>query len=152
MCIIVVALLRSQKLIPRIYWHMPALHGASHFYRLRAGCYVEDHMTCEASGITHESLLEIIPCCRWKGEFPPEVSLLFNSTPPPKFDEVCVNSRHSGPRRVWNVGSGAHLLPPLWGNPLDPVDWLKNSKSRILCVLSVKAALDPPPEPPQSAA
>ncbi len=85
--IVVVALLLQQKLIPRIYWHMPALHGASHFYRLRAGCYVEDHMTCEACGITHDSLLEIISSCTRKGELSPEVSLLLNSTPPPSLRE-----------------------------------------------------------------
>ena len=38
------------------------------------------------------------------------------------FEGVCVNSRHPGPRRVWKVGSGAHLLPPLWLDPLDPLN------------------------------
>ena len=55
---------------------------------------------------------------------------------------VCVNSRHPGPRRVWKVGSGARLLPPLpldWldpadpADPVDPVDPVKNSE-RIVFV------------------
>ena len=31
--------------------------------------------------------------------------------------EFVLNSRHPDPRRVWKVGSGARLLPPLQGNP-----------------------------------
>ncbi len=64
------------------------------------------------------------------------------------FEGVCGNSRHPGPRRVWKVGSGAHLLPPLWENPLDLVDWLKNSKSRILYVFYQSKRTLTPPEPP----
>ena len=44
------------------------------------------------------------------------------------FEGVCVRSRHPGPRRVWKVGSGARLLPPLWLDPLDPADPRMNSK------------------------
>ena len=33
-----------------------------------------------------------------------------------------MNSRHPDPRRVWKVGSGARLLPPLPADPADPAD------------------------------
>ena len=36
--------------------------------------------------------------------------------------EFVLNSRHPDPRRVWKVGSGAHLLPSLLGDPRDPQD------------------------------
>ena len=38
------------------------------------------------------------------------------------FEGVCLNSRHPDPRRVWKVGSGARLLPPLCRDPVDLVD------------------------------
>ena len=39
-----------------------------------------------------------------------------------------MNSRHPSPRRVWKVGSGARLLAPLLGNP---VDLLESSETFI---------------------
>ena len=45
-----------------------------------------------------------------------------------------MNSRHPDPRRVWKVGSGARLLPPLPRDPvdsLDPVDPVMRSETSI---------------------
>ena len=40
--------------------------------------------------------------------------------------EFVLNSRHPDPRRVWKVGSGAHLPTPF---PRDPVDPRENSET-----------------------
>ena len=42
-----------------------------------------------------------------------------------------MNSRHPDPRRVWKVGSGARLLPPLRWDPRDPRDSRENSETFI---------------------
>ena len=43
--------------------------------------------------------------------------------------EFVLNSRHPDPRRVWKVGSGARLLPPLRRDPRDPRDQRDPGKS-----------------------
>ncbi len=42
---------------------------------------------------------------------------------------------------AWKVGSGAHLLPPLWLDPVDPLDPVENSKS---CKKHIFQKNDPP--------
>ena len=42
-----------------------------------------------------------------------------------------MNSRHPSPLRVWKVGSGAHLLPPLHRDPRDSRDPRENSETFI---------------------
>ena len=45
--------------------------------------------------------------------------------------EFVLNSRHPGPRRVWNPGSEQHFSTPFPGDPGDPLD---NSGRRKLAV------------------
>ena len=45
--------------------------------------------------------------------------------------EFVLNSRHPDPRRVWKVGSGARLLPPLRRDQLDSRDPGENSETSI---------------------
>ena len=66
-----------------------------------------------------------------------------------------VNSRHPGPRRVWKVGSGARLLPPLPLDPVDPLDPLDPLESSVMLIFVRRRGKiehlsrdDPPPGSP----
>ena len=67
------------------------------------------------------------------------------------FEGVCFNSRHPGPRRAWKGGSEQQLMTP---DPRDPQDLLAAPDEFQIVqkphVLSVKADLDPPLNPPKA--